>query len=187
MPLTLGATTYTLTLQNSATAEQLVVTGGVNAPPVAYWKGSLSGAGAGVWNATGAGGSTNWATTAGGGTDTLEIPGVITDVVFSVTGGGANLDTTLGADTAIKGLTFSADADASHQVTIGGPNTLSIGVNGLTVAAGSGCAHDRHRRGATFGPPDLDQQLDQRSDRQRPDQRRQLADRRHGQFRPERG
>ena len=152
MPLTLGATTYTLTLQNSGTAEQLVVTGGTAAPAVAYWKGSLSGAGAGVWNAVGAGNSTNWATDAGGATDTLEIPGAVTDVVFSVTGGGANLNTTLGADTAIKGLTFTADADASHQVTIGGSNVLLIGSDGLTVAAGSGSIRSARRASCSTRP-----------------------------------
>ena len=103
-------------------------------PATAYWKGSLSGS----WSTGGGGSASNWATDASGGTDTLQTPGTSTNVYFSVTGGGSNLNTTLGADFSINSLNFTAAADASHQVTIGGTNTLTIGSGGVTVANGAG-------------------------------------------------
>ena len=131
--LVLGATTYTLDLVNSDNAEQLMVSGG--APPLtaAVWKGALSNS----WSTGGGGTASNWATDTTGATDTLQIPGPATDVTFSVGGGGANLNTVLGQDFAIKGLIFTSSADAAHQVTIGGPNSLAIGADGIVVDSGS--------------------------------------------------
>ena len=81
--------------------------------------------------------SPNWAITA---TDsqTTGIPSASTDVTFSITGGGANLGTTLGADFEIHSLTVN-DTGA---VTIGGSNMLTIsgagGTTGITVNSGAG-------------------------------------------------
>jgi autotransporter-associated beta strand protein len=128
--LILGPITYQLNLQTTGTAQQLTITGGPTPIATGYWKGSASGA----WNATG---TTNWATDAAG-TAALIFPSANTDVYFSVTGGGGNLNTTLGENFAIRSLTFTDEANAAHAVTIGGTHTLSIGFGGLTVYAGSG-------------------------------------------------
>ncbi|HKD37047.1 MAG TPA: hypothetical protein VKB78_09610, partial [Pirellulales bacterium] len=78
-------------------------------------------------------GITNWTIDSAGTTDTHIAPGASTDVIF-IGGGAANLNTSLGADFSIKGLTFTSSA--TSPVTIGG-NTLTIGTDGLSVQAGS--------------------------------------------------
>jgi fibronectin-binding autotransporter adhesin len=120
-------TPYTLSLINSDTAEQLVVSGA----SYAFWNGSLSN----QWNTGGSTTNTNWSANAAGTTPTT-IPGAATNVVFTVTGGGQNLNTVLGQDFTIGSLTFTADA--SQPVTIGGSNTLTINTGGITVNASSG-------------------------------------------------
>jgi fibronectin-binding autotransporter adhesin len=127
--VTLGATTYSLELLTTFFGQQVSVTGGFDPLAVAYWKG-----GSALWNAIG---PANWAKDAAG-TPASIYPTSITDVVFSVTTGGANLNTTLGENFSINSLRFSAQADAAHAVTIGGPNTLTLGVGGLIVEEGSG-------------------------------------------------
>lgn len=99
-------------------------------PPTAYWHGTTNG----VWTTDNfQTGVTNWTIDAAGTTDTRIAPGASTDVVF-VASGATNLNTTLGADFSIKGLTFTSTA--TSPVTISG-NTLTIGADGLTVQAGS--------------------------------------------------
>lgn len=128
--VTLGATTYTLSLETTATAQRVVVSGGFDPLATAYWTGVTSG----TWNALA---PTNWATDVGG-TAAVVYPSSVSNVVFSATGGGANLSTTLGENFSIQSLTFSSTADAAHAVTIGGTHSLRIGAGGITVASGSG-------------------------------------------------
>jgi hypothetical protein len=100
-------------------------------PPSAYWRGAVDG----TWTTDNfQTGVTNWTIDSAGATDTRIAPGALTDVFFTASG-AANLNTTLGGDFSIKGLTFTSSATSS--VTIGGGNTLTIGVDGLTVQAGS--------------------------------------------------
>ena len=101
-------------------------------PPTAYWRGSVDG----TWTTDNLQtGATNWTLDSAGTTDTHIAPGASTDVFF-VAAGAQNLNTTLGADISIKGLTFTSTATA--PVVIAGANTLTIGTDGLTVQAGSG-------------------------------------------------
>ncbi len=101
-------------------------------PPTAYWRGSVDG----IWTTDSLQtGATNWTLDSAGTTDTHIAPGASTDVFF-VAAGAQNLNTTLGADISIKGLTFTSTATA--PVVIAGANTLTIGADGLTVQAGSG-------------------------------------------------
>jgi hypothetical protein len=101
-------------------------------PPTAYWRGSVDG----IWTTDNLQtGVTNWTLDSAGTTDTHIAPGASTDVFF-VAAGAQNLNTTLGADISIKGLTFTSTATA--PVVIAGANTLTIGTDGLTVQAGSG-------------------------------------------------
>ena len=109
---------------------------GTATPAMAYWKGGVAG-GPSSWSGF-TGSTTNWRTTAAGTTDTGQFPGGNTDVIFSVTGGGTNLNTTLGQDFGINSLHFTADANNAHSVTISGANSLTIGTGGLTIDAGSG-------------------------------------------------
>ncbi len=102
-------------------------------PPTAYWRGSVDG----NWIESTENlqtGVTNWTIDSAGTTDTHIAPGASTDVFF-VGAGAQNLNTTLGADFSIKGLTFTSTAIA--PVTIGGGNTLTIGADGVNVQLGS--------------------------------------------------
>ncbi len=121
---------------NSTPIPSTLVSGSISIPtPTAYWSGAIDG----NWttdlfnsNHTGA---TNWAIDSAGATDTHIAPSATTDVFFTATSGAGNLNTTLGADFSIKGLTFTSTA--TSPVTIGGANTLTIGADGLTVQSGS--------------------------------------------------
>ena len=146
---TLGTTSgnfggRTVSLGSTATSLTLIESAAAAAPATAYWKGTNDG----VWTSFTGGNSniTNWATDAAG-TNSTQIPDGNSNVIFSVTGGGSNLTTTLGQDYAINSLTFGAAADVAHQVGIGGTNTLTINAaavngntsgNGIMVSAGSG-------------------------------------------------
>jgi hypothetical protein len=99
-------------------------------PPTAYWHGTTDG----VWTTDNLQtGATNWTIDAAGTTDTHIAPGASTDVFF-VGSGAMNLNTTLGADFSIKGLTFTSTA--ASPVTISG-NRLTLGADGLAVQVGS--------------------------------------------------
>ncbi|MBA4018934.1 MAG: hypothetical protein C0483_17335 [Pirellula sp.] len=126
---TLGSTSTSLVLNVQA----------ATSPTVAYWKGDLTGTGAGVWNAAQTGGNTNWATNAAGTTDTQAVPTSTTDVFFAATG-AANFATTLGADLTIKSLTFlTGSGSGGSGTTVSGTQTVTIaGIDGITLAAGSG-------------------------------------------------
>jgi fibronectin-binding autotransporter adhesin len=138
--LTLGSTTYHLSLGNStATAEVLSISQISGTLPTAYWAGSINN----IWS-TNQSGSTNFRTDATSNIDTGKTPDATTNVVFTVQSGGANLNTVLGTDFSINSLTFNGDA--SGPVGIGGPNTLTINAlatngntpgNGINMAGGS--------------------------------------------------
>jgi fibronectin-binding autotransporter adhesin len=91
-----------------------------------YWTGNS--AGGPIWNSTI--GGTNWSTDPNTLADPAAFPTSASDVFF-VFAPEKNPTTTLGANFSIKGLTFTSDATA--PVTIGGANTLTIGVNGVTL------------------------------------------------------
>ncbi len=100
--------------------------------PIAYWHGTTDG----IWTTDNlATGATNWRTTLTGPADTHIPPGNTTDVFFTAATGATHLSTTLGTDFSIKGLTFTGAA--TTPVSIGGPGTLTLGVDGLTVQSGS--------------------------------------------------
>ncbi len=129
------------TLTSVATAVKLVVSGNAT-PATAYWTGLASqnnGDTANQW-AFGAGLSTqasNWSTTVNGLSDPLQVPGPITNVIFTATNAsasGGSLSTQLDASYGINGLTFgvSAGTIASVAVNANG-NLLTIGSGGLTL------------------------------------------------------
>jgi autotransporter-associated beta strand protein len=80
---------------------------------------------------------TNWSAT-DGGPDLHEIPGGgVTHVIFGATGNSAGaLSTTLGADFSINSLTFASTR--TNPVVIGGANSLTILLGGITIDSGSG-------------------------------------------------
>ena len=137
----IGSYSLALSAGSGATIGDLLLTEtlvGAPTPTTAYWDGSVSNA----WNAiTGSNAGTNWSSAASSGTDTHQIPGSITNVFFSVAGGGSNSTTLLGANFTINSLTFTSDASGANDATIGGTNTLTItpgGTNGITVNSGAG-------------------------------------------------
>lgn len=130
---------FTYSLNTSGTNNLVLNVTAAAAPSVAYWKGDLGGTGTGVWSAYQiAPNSTNWDTTATSGVDTGVAPGANTDVFFAANG-AANYATTLGADIAVRGVTFmSGSGTGGNNTTVGGPHTLTLGAGGITLAAGSG-------------------------------------------------
>jgi hypothetical protein len=100
-------------------------------PPTAYWRGTVGGNWTPADLQTGV---TNWTIDSAGTTDTHIAPGASTDVFF-VGAGAQNLNTTLGANFSIKGLTFTSTA--TTPVAIGGSSMLTIGADGVTVQSGS--------------------------------------------------
>ncbi len=111
---------------------QFVSTTTIPTPPIAYWTGNVNT----NWNTVNqAATATNWATDATGATDADYFPGSTTDVFFTTSSHGANLNTTLAADFSIKGLTFTSAATSA--ATIGGTNKLTLGVDGITVQSGA--------------------------------------------------
>jgi len=123
--LTVGATTYTLSLANStSTQEILTVTGSVAGNPAsAFWTGSQDG----NWNTLTGGINSNFNTDASSNINTGALPGSTTNVVFTTgTPTPAHLSTTLGQNFTINSLTFNANSSA---VTISG-STLTINATG---------------------------------------------------------
>lgn len=133
-----GAYIYTLDNTQGNNLVLNVTAASQPSPPQAYWKGDLTGTGTGVWNAAQLNGNTNWATAADGVTDTQVGPDAGTDVFFSATG-AQNFTTTLGADLAVKSVTFLAGSGTggSNTVVTGG-NTLTLGAGGFSLLTGSG-------------------------------------------------
>ena len=136
----LGTTTgnfggYTVALSSTAAGLlQLTETPGIAASSGSafYWTGSQ---GNGSWNSFSGGNAnnSNWSLSASGAPDAQAAPGVLNDVNFSATG-ASNLSTTLGQNQSIKGIIFTTTGGA---VTIGGTNTLTLGVDGITIQAGA--------------------------------------------------
>ncbi len=123
------------------TLEQLTITGNV-VPTTAYWTGAASQAGADTANNWGFGlpAASNWSTAADGTSDALQIPGSVTDVIFTAAnavGSGGTLSTQLDGAYGIKGLTVAVPAATGITATAINTSgyTLTIGVDGLTMAA----------------------------------------------------
>ena len=127
------------------------------AGPAIYWKGTTDG----VWSDA----VNNWTTDAGGSTPATLLPSSTNSVSFAAAG-ATTLSTTLGQDFSINGLNFTT----SGAVTIGGANTLTLGVGGLTLG-GSGGSNDQ-LRGQLGRRADLEQFVEQHPDRQRRGDRR---------------
>ena len=122
-----GGNTYSVSLANTATTSTLTVNGILSL----YWSGSQNA----VWNTSNAGPLTNWNTDAASGVNSGVIPTSTTDVYFNTsTPVATNLTNTLGADTSIYSLNYSA---ASGAVVIGAGNNLTLGVGGLTNLSSS--------------------------------------------------
>ena len=129
----LGSSLYTLSLSHSTGTNEVLSISSQTFLPTLYWTGLLDG----NWT-TGAGGSpSNWALDPSGA-DSLLVPNAASDVFFTANS-ASNLTTTLAADFSIKGLTFTGTGTPAETnvITIGGSNTLTLGVDGLTVQAGS--------------------------------------------------
>lgn len=90
-----------------------------------FWTGDANS----FWNNTGGANGTNWSSSGDFNNGTPGLPGAADDVFFNLFGAG-NLNTILGANFSIRSLSFTPDATSS--VTIGGANTLTLGVGGLT-------------------------------------------------------
>ncbi len=123
-----GATSYIGTLSGTGTSELLTLGGGN--PTQLYWTGSQGS----IWN-TPSSGTTNWNTDETSGVNSGTIPTSVTDVFFTTSNPVAtNLTNTLGANTTINSLNFTA---ASGAVTIGAGNTLTLfaGVTDLSANA----------------------------------------------------
>ncbi len=104
-------------------------------PPTAYWKGATGTTGA-VWNNN----PSNFTSDLAGTIPLTLQANNLANVVFNANGATNFASTTLGADLAIRTLTFSANATSA--VGIGGSNTLTIlpdtTTNGITVQSLSG-------------------------------------------------
>lgn len=114
-------------LNVTATGVQLV-TSGSTAPSSAYWSGSKGS----TW-VSNSGGEGNFTTTASGSTFTNALPGSNTDVFFS-NNSASNFSHTLGANFAVKSLTFLG---SSAAINLGGLNQLSLQEGGITVQSGN--------------------------------------------------
>lgn len=137
-----GSFTYALTNETlGGTVDRWVITPTAQAAaPDVWWKGDLTGIGAGVWSASttsGIGFPTNWDDGQNSGTDALVPPDSGSIVHFSATG-AANFATTLGANLTIQELRFEAGVT---DISVGGANTLTIGNTidsaGITMLAGA--------------------------------------------------
>jgi autotransporter-associated beta strand protein len=130
-------------LSDTATALTLTITNnGAPTPTTAYWTGKYDT----VWSDYSTGGTTNFASTADGNTDALQLPGSVTDVVFTAAGNGSGtslsgsaVNTTLGLNFSVNSLTVNSTAGS---VAINGSNALTINAaastGSLGYAAGTG-------------------------------------------------
>lgn len=114
---------YNYVLDASTGTLSVVVTLAGSTPGTAYWTGSSDAS----WTTV-----ANWATNSAGTQAASGVPGDVSTVIFAADN-GANFNTTLGADFAIKNLAYTT---ASNTV-IGGGNTLTI-AEGITVNSGAG-------------------------------------------------
>ena len=83
------------------------------------------------WSTVGGPSGTNWSSSPDFNQGTAGVPGATDDVFFNLASANpSNLATVLGADFSIRGLNFSPAATA--PITIGGVNTLTLGLGGVT-------------------------------------------------------
>lgn len=96
----------------------------------AFWIGGQDG----QWSTVTAAGTTNFAQNYQQTVPRQTALDAATDVHFN--GNSAPLATTLGQDLAVRSVNFAAGATGA--VTVGGGNTLTLGIGGLTAQAGTG-------------------------------------------------
>ena len=122
-------------LSPSPTNNALLLTVSANATPgTAYWTGKgslLTSDTANYWASGGNAASSNWSTDSQGQNDPFQVPGAVTNVIFTATNvaGSGALTTTLDQNYFINGLTFAVPAGTSITgVTVNtGSNSLSLG------------------------------------------------------------
>lgn len=142
-----GSFTYTLQTDSGVNGggldQWVLIPTAVAAAENTWWKGDLTGLGAGVWSATttsGPGSPSNWDTDQSSGIDALVPPDSGSIVHFSATG-AANFATTLGANLTIQELIFHTGNVATSIGSSNGINTLTLGnttdASGLTIQAGA--------------------------------------------------
>ena len=136
-------------LSPSPTNNALLLTVSANATPgTAYWTGKgslLTSDTANYWASGANAGSSNWSTDSQGQNDPFQVPGAVTNVIFTATNvaGSGALTTTLDQNYFINSLTFAVPAGTSITgVTVNtGSNSLSLGSgyisSGLTLNAAS--------------------------------------------------
>jgi autotransporter-associated beta strand protein len=137
--IAVGNNQYNLSLSNTGTVENLIVSFG--GPVATYWSGAQNAS----WNALTPGGGTNWLD-GPAGMDAFALPSSGTNVFFTANN-ATHLATTLGADFTINSLTFTGTGtSATSPVSISG-NTLTINASaangnsagsGIVVQSGSG-------------------------------------------------
>ena len=150
---TLGSTPagfYNFSLAGStATAETLTITG--NSTPVGptYWTGlgsaAQSDSSVNNWGDGSSFNTSNWSTTSDGMTDPQQVPGAVSDVIFTAANAtpnsGGTLTTTLDANYQLHSLTFNVPVISPTQITSTVINTngnsLTLLANGLTLASTS--------------------------------------------------
>jgi fibronectin-binding autotransporter adhesin len=142
-PASLGFFNFGLSTPTAA-ALLINVTGNAT-PTTAYWTGRGSTGSGDTGNNWGAGasiGTSNWSTDSGGQTDAVQVPGSITNVIFSGTNAansGGVLTTQLDSAYPVNGLTFNVPAATGTTSTIlnTNGNALTIGGGGVSVVSTS--------------------------------------------------
>src|SRR6185295_14048212 len=99
-----------------------------------YWVGDHPGNT--TWSVVGGPGGTNWSSSPDSNQGTAGIPGASDNVFFYFNPPTSISGITLGQNFSINSLTFTSDS--TNPVTIGGANTLTLGVGGLTINSGAG-------------------------------------------------
>jgi autotransporter-associated beta strand protein len=138
-----GFNSYTLSMP-TAGALVLSITGNPT-PGTAYWTGAASKALADAANQWGIGSTintSNWSTTPDGLTDPEQVPGAITNVIFTaanaVGNGAGSLTTNLDTNYSINGLNIAVSSGTITSLAINtANNSLTIGAGGLTLANNS--------------------------------------------------
>ncbi|MGV3659502.1 MAG: autotransporter-associated beta strand repeat-containing protein [Prosthecobacter sp.] len=142
-----GSFSYTLQFDSGVNggglSQWVLIPTAVAAAADTWWKGDLTGLGAGGWSATttsGPGFPSNWDTDQTSGTDAVVPPDSGSIVHFSANG-AANFATTLGANLTIQELIFHTGNTATTIGSSNGTNTLTLGnatdASGLTIQAGA--------------------------------------------------
>jgi autotransporter-associated beta strand protein len=123
---------YGFSLINSPTSLQLQVVAGNATPITAYWTGNYDSSTWSGFNSTTV--ATNFSTNLAGTIDGGQLPGSITDVVFSASPVSSAVNSTLGQNFTINSLTFASGSSVSIN---GSSNTLTIQAGASNTGSGS--------------------------------------------------